>query len=96
MSGFKRENAVNFVKARKAQQTAELAAGDVSTLQTQITSLQSQFTTLSNDLLAAQNTIATLQSDLSALQSAYAAHTHAYTDVDNTGATLNKTTGTPA
>lgn len=86
---------VSFVKARKAQTTADLANGDITSLVTQLSSLQSQFTTLSDDLNAAQNTIETLQDDLSALQSAYNTHVHGYTDVDNTGITLNKSTGTP-
>jgi len=73
---------VSFVKARKAQNTADLASGDVSSLVAQIASLQSQFTTLSNNFTALQN--------------AYNAHVHAYTDVDNTGATLNKTTAIPS
>jgi hypothetical protein len=78
---------VSFTRARKAQQTANLANGDVSSLLTQIASLQSQFTTLSN-----AHTI--LSNNFTALQNTYTTHTHPYTDVDNLGVTLNKTTGT--
>lgn len=78
---------VSFLKARKAQQLAALANGDVSSLLDMIAGLQQQVA----DLTDAQAATAT---NVSNLTTAFNAHTHPYTDVDNLGATLNKNTGT--
>lgn len=71
-----------FSKARQAQTAADLANGDLSSLVAQVNALQGQVSTLSGEL--------------SALQNAYNTHTHAYSDIDNTGNTLNKNTNAPA
>lgn len=73
---------VSFVRAREAQDAAAIANGDISSVMTMISGMQQQL----SDLTDAVNALDTL----------YHAHSHAYTDIDNTGATLNKTTNTPA
>lgn len=96
-------DAVSFVRARKAQSTANLATGDIGSLVSMVSALQVQLGDTMNTLGALELSHAALRSEHdalllahNALQSAYATHTHGYADVDNTGTTINKTTGTPA
>lgn len=78
---------VSFIKARKAQQLAALANGDVSSLLDMIAGLQQQVA----DLTDAQDVTNT---NVTNLTNAFNTHTHPYTDVDNLGTTLNKNTAT--
>lgn len=78
---------ISFTKARKAQQMAALASGDISSLVTMISALQQQV----GDLINAQSATDTAVANLT---TAYNAHVHNYTDVDNLAVVLNKTTST--
>jgi peptidoglycan hydrolase CwlO-like protein len=73
---------VSFTKARKAQNMAALANGDISSLVNSITQMQQQISDMSDQITA-------LNTDL-------AEHRHPYTDVDQAGTVLNKTTDTPS
>lgn len=80
---------VSFVKARRAQQTANIANGDITLLLDAIEALQSQVLSMSNALTAAQTTIDNLSNT-------YDAHVHGYTDIDQAGTVLNKSTDIPS
>ena len=69
---------VSFTKARKAQNMAELASGDVSSILSTLTSMQQQISDQSDQITALTNTLVQ--------------HTHNYTDVDQAGSILNKIT----
>jgi hypothetical protein len=79
---------VSFTKARKAQSTAALASGDISSLVTLISALQVQV----SDLINAQ---AATNTNVTDLTTAYNAHKHGYTDIDNLAVIQNKITSTP-
>lgn len=70
-----------FVKARAAQEAAALANGDVSSIINSINGIAQQLSDLINTVSQLQNT--------------YNGHKHGYSDIDNLGATQNKTTSTP-
>lgn len=92
-----------FVKARRAQQSADLANGDVTSILDMIAGLQQQVADLTDALALTDERVAELTTQLSttnenaaALAGAYELHTHSYTDVDNPGVTTTKITTTPA
>lgn len=90
---------VSYVKARRAQVSADLAAGDVSSLQGQINTLSGQFSSLYNNVNGSGDVVDLLRSRIETLEgqvSALLSHVHAYSDVDQTGTTLNKTTEMPS
>lgn len=93
---------VSFVKARRAQQTANLANGDITFVLNMIEGLQQQVADLTDALALSDETAVALASRLvtaeeivAALTNTYGLHAHAYTDVDNLAVTTNKITGTP-
>ena len=80
---------VSFIKARKAQQQAALASGDVTSLMQALNTLQGQFIDLA-DIVLAQD------AEITALQEAFNLHKHNYTDIDQLGAVQNKQTDIPS
>lgn len=85
-----------FVKARRAQQSADFANGDVAAILDTIAGLQQQVADLTDALALTNERVTELTTQLTALSGAHELHTHSYTDVDNIGATITKITTTPA
>lgn len=83
-----RKEAAAIVLARATNEKVAINNGDISSLISSMEAMQLQLITLTNALTAVDDNVA-------ALTNTFNDHVHAYTDVDNLAATLNKTTSIP-
>ena len=75
---------ISFVKARRAQQTADAVGGDFTAFIAQVKALQQTIATLEMTLNTLQNDFNTLENDFNTLKNRYNQHTHGYTYSDTT------------
>ena len=93
---------VSFVKARRAQQTADMANGNMTPIINMISALQQQVSDLTDALAVSNGKIVDLTAGInsanvkiSELLASHNLHTHSYVDVDNMGVEISKTTSKP-